>query len=347
MLFLKLIDNFCVCWSLKMMIKFAVLVCFLFATVFGTGSSYDYTLGNPSLWHSIVPYCATNSYLNRTYVGYTSTFQATANIKDTSRSTYGYIGVQSNIKAIIVTFRGSEDINNWMSNLDAITTAYPQCNGCEVHKGFYVAEQAVFPAILSEVKSLKAKYPSYTVLCNGHSLGAALATLTAFDLLHNSISPVKLFNYGSPRVGNTAFSNWATGSCPWLALLIIKTWWCIPLCTNASRILQERFTKTCTLEETSLTALVKRIPSARISGLSPVSATICCIREWLWAAEAVQECQPSRPTHHNTLSFSFFLSFTHSLLSSSPMTLKLEMIINFKKINLLNLFDYLFQLIKN
>jgi predicted lipase len=41
-------------------------------------------------------------------------------------------------------------------------------------------------------------------------LGAALATLTAFDLMNSGISNVKLFNYGSPRVGNTKFADWAS-----------------------------------------------------------------------------------------------------------------------------------------
>jgi len=33
-------------------------------------------------------------------------------------------------------------------------------------------------------------------------IGAALATLTAIDLITAKISPVRLFNYGSPRIGN-------------------------------------------------------------------------------------------------------------------------------------------------
>ena len=173
-------------------------------------SSYDYRLGNPALWHSEITYCPTNSYLTRKYVGYTSGFVPVAAIVDTPSSTYGYIGVQSSISAIVVTFRGSQDFNNWITNLDAVTTTYPYCSGCAVHKGFSDAEKKVFPDILTQVKSLQAKYPSYTVLATGHSLGAALATLTAFDLIHNGIKNVKLFNYGSPRVGNTAFADWAS-----------------------------------------------------------------------------------------------------------------------------------------
>ncbi len=191
---------------------FAILVILsvLLVSAEALGSSYDFVHGNASLWHSIIPYCDTNSYLTRSYIGYSSSFLPTAKIEDKSRSTYGYVGVQPNINSIFVTFRGSEDLNNWITNLDAVTTSYPGCSKCDVHKGFYVAEQSVFPGILSAVKALKTQYPSFTVIATGHSLGAALATLTALDLSASGISPVKLFNYGSPRVGNTAFSNWAS-----------------------------------------------------------------------------------------------------------------------------------------
>jgi predicted lipase len=95
-------------------------------------------------------------------------------------------------------------------DLEASETDYPLCSGCRVHNGFYDTESKVISSILSTVKDLQAKFPSYSVIATGHSLGAALATLTAFDLAANGINNVKLFNYGSPRVGNTAFADWAS-----------------------------------------------------------------------------------------------------------------------------------------
>ena len=59
----------------------------------------------------------------------------------------------------------------------------------------------------NEVARLQKIYPSYNVYVTGHSLGAALATLTAADLSNYGIKNVQLYNYGSPRVGNTAFAN--------------------------------------------------------------------------------------------------------------------------------------------
>lgn len=178
-------------------------------------SSYDFRLGNASLWHSEVAYCDPNYYMSRKFIGYTWDFVPTAHIEDKSRSTEGYIGYQPSLSTIFVVFRGSTDFNNWITNLDALTTSYPLCSGCDVHKGFYDAEQAVFSYILNEVKSLKWRFPDYNVICTGHSLGAALATLTAFDLIHNGIYS-SLFTYGSPRVGNTNFANWASSGFIWI-----------------------------------------------------------------------------------------------------------------------------------
>ena len=193
-----------------MLFNILVLLPLLCLILSASASSYDFKFGNASLWHSEVTYCNTDNYLTRNYVGYTAGFVPVAKIADASKSTYGYIGYQPSLQTIFVTFRGSEDIKNWATNINSISTGYPLCNGCEVHKGFYEAEKAVFPFILSQVQALKSKFPSYSVIATGHSLGAALATLTAFDLQSNGVSPIQVFNYGSPRVGNTAFADWAS-----------------------------------------------------------------------------------------------------------------------------------------
>eukprot|EP01034_Spumella_vulgaris_P021439 gene21439-27470_t len=64
--------------------------------------------------------------------------------------------------------------------------------------------------MIAQTQALKAQFPSYTVVVTGHSLGAALSTLTALDFMDAGIGPIRLFNFGSPRVGNTAFANYAS-----------------------------------------------------------------------------------------------------------------------------------------
>ncbi|WP_193165767.1 lipase family protein [Microbulbifer hainanensis] len=89
---------------------------------------------------------------------------------------------------------------------DATIGFSPSENGSFVHTGFNKCFQSILPEIkkcLSEHKQ-----PIDTVHCIGHSLGGALATLTA-EWLKNSkyakTSDIKLYTFGSPRVGASSF----------------------------------------------------------------------------------------------------------------------------------------------
>jgi len=173
-------------------------------------ASYDWDFGTLSLWHSEASYCDPPSYTNRTYKGVLAGFVPVYWIYDKSHDTNGYIGYTPSQSTIYVSFRGSETIQNWIDNLDAILTNYPRCSNCEVHKGFYSAEQDSIANVVNQVLALKAKYPSYSVIVTGHSLGAAVATLTALDLIAAGVSPVRMFNFGSPRIGNDEFAAYAS-----------------------------------------------------------------------------------------------------------------------------------------
>ena len=105
-----------------------------------------------------------------------------------------------------MVFRGSESINNWITDLDVITSPFPYCSDCNVHEGFYEAEKSIIPEVIKEVKRLQEQFPSHNVVLTGHSLGAALATLSAIDLVNGNVTRVRLFNFGSPRIGDEKFS---------------------------------------------------------------------------------------------------------------------------------------------
>ena len=81
------------------------------------------------------------------------------------------------------------------------------CVKCEVHTGFYNAEQHILPRVMYEVGRLSKKYGTLRVKTTGHSLGGALANLTAMDLVLANVGyDVSFYNFGQPRVGNKAYA---------------------------------------------------------------------------------------------------------------------------------------------
>jgi predicted lipase len=173
---------------------------------------YDYFMGNVTIVHSENAYCDPANYLTRDYsqaIQYLQGFVPTYHIQG-DKDTEGYIGYTSSQSSIFVSFRGTSNAQNWLIDLDIAQSDYPLCDGCKVHAGFYKAEQSVISDIIYQVQQLKSKYTSYAVVVTGHSLGGALATLTALDLQNAGISNIRLFNYGSPRIGDEAFASYAS-----------------------------------------------------------------------------------------------------------------------------------------
>jgi hypothetical protein len=113
------------------------------------------------------------------------------------------MGYNTNLHAIFVSFRGSSNIQNWLDDIQ-FHKVYPYNDSdIGVEKGFYKAYQNVKSDIFETLTFIQDKYSTKKVLLTGHSLGAALATLMAFDI--KNIYSMILYTYGSPRVGNSEF----------------------------------------------------------------------------------------------------------------------------------------------
>ncbi|XP_009782117.1 phospholipase A1-Igamma2, chloroplastic-like [Nicotiana tabacum] len=90
--------------------------------------------------------------------------------------------------------------------LDLYTDKDENCRYCK----FSAREQ-----ILTEVKRLVEKYPTeeMSITVTGHSLGSALAILSAYDIVETGVNvrantravPIGVFSFAGPRVGNTRF----------------------------------------------------------------------------------------------------------------------------------------------
>ncbi|CAH0474748.1 unnamed protein product [Peronospora belbahrii] len=129
-------------------------------------------------------------------------------VEDAKDNFQGLVGYSELHDALIVAFRGSMDVTNWLDNLTFLKArAYPKFPSVMVHEGFYWAYRSVAPQVVSTLHKLRKKYPNASVMVTGHSLGGAVASICAFELEHIEKMPVKvLYTFGSPRVGNTNFS---------------------------------------------------------------------------------------------------------------------------------------------
>lgn len=115
----------------------------------------------------------------------------------------GYVGYSDSANTILVSFRGSSNIPNWIENLNFEKVPYIFCLRCEVHAGFMAAYAAIASTLTSRVKDILSAHPTASLLTTGHSLGGALAMIAALELkrLYNP-SSVEVHSFGAPRIGN-------------------------------------------------------------------------------------------------------------------------------------------------
>ncbi len=110
--------------------------------------------------------------------------------------------VLGNAGAVVVAFRGTEPgrLEDWMSDLDANQVPGPFGR---VHDGFRRALSHVWDELNACVAEFQDQGQS--LWATGHSLGAALATLTCARW-READKPVNgLYTFGAPRVGNRDF----------------------------------------------------------------------------------------------------------------------------------------------
>ena len=87
---------------------------------------------------------------------------------------------------VVVSFRGTDDITDWLYNLQfPKVAAYPKCDGrllgkCRVEVGFYKGWLSIKDPVIDEVKRVLKQGDQLFI--TGHSLGAALAAHCAVEL---------------------------------------------------------------------------------------------------------------------------------------------------------------------
>eukprot|EP00048_Salpingoeca_helianthica_P016212 m.231054 g.231054 ORF g.231054 m.231054 type:complete len:311 (-) comp18227_c0_seq1:70-1002(-) len=176
---------------------------------------FDVQHAKDVLQYAFAAYCSAGS-LASWNCGYcratSSSTRFVTTVTDSLTSTFSYIAFDPSKNTVYVSFRGTVNIPNWMTDFDFIKVHdIIDDPSAEVHAGFYNAYTRVRQGILNSVKQVvTSSCVSCThIIVTGHSLGAALSGLCAVDLkvVLGSRYLIEVTNFGMPRLGNAAFAS--------------------------------------------------------------------------------------------------------------------------------------------
>eukprot|EP01117_Protostelium_nocturnum_P015359 TRINITY_DN5951_c0_g1_i1.p1 TRINITY_DN5951_c0_g1~~TRINITY_DN5951_c0_g1_i1.p1 ORF type:complete len:386 (+),score=99.12 TRINITY_DN5951_c0_g1_i1:88-1245(+) len=211
-----------------------LFTCFQSIESIDDNEKYDEQLAKRFLLYSSISYCENESVIknwtcNACYGDLY--FQKTALVVDNDTATFGFIGstrVVGEEHAIVIAFRGTNpsDLKNVNVDIKVIPTEIDEVvKGATVHTGFWEAWRALSDDLIpplqklmkyfDDPKNCDQKFPRRPkIYFTGHSLGAALATCALVDLTSRGIInhveyPLSLYTFGSPRVGNHEFAEYA------------------------------------------------------------------------------------------------------------------------------------------
>ena len=109
----------------------------------GCATAYDETVSKRLVYYSAAAFCEVNILKNwscgaacKAVPGVTSFTQ----VADPTLTNFGYVAYNPNLNEVVVSYRGSHNIENWINDIDAIKTDYHRAGspvGAQGHAGFY------------------------------------------------------------------------------------------------------------------------------------------------------------------------------------------------------------------
>ena len=133
-------------------------------------------------------------------------------ISNETTNAFAFLGYQAKDNVIYVVFRGTQltSIKNWMQNSKLSKVPYEFCN-CKVHEGFLNVYNTLKESLMINLADMRRIHKEAKITLLGHSLGGAVATLAAFDVMSKFGNLASFMTFGSPRVGDAAFAKWWNG----------------------------------------------------------------------------------------------------------------------------------------
>eukprot|EP01135_Chromosphaera_perkinsii_P001892 Nk52_evm41s212 gene=Nk52_evmTU41s212 len=144
-----------------------------------------------------------------------SKYEDVAVLHDGAMGDIATVGFNSKMGAIIVAWRGSSNLMNWINDFSFRLSPWKNDSSIRVHAGF---KRSVFYGVQAQVrhyvKQQMKKHPEAKLFVTGHSLGGAQATLSALDSAEDAgVGPTritKVIAVASPLVGNKRFADYYT-----------------------------------------------------------------------------------------------------------------------------------------
>ncbi|KZF24362.1 alpha/beta-hydrolase [Xylona heveae TC161] len=123
----------------------------------------------------------------------------------------GFVAIDSTHSLIVVSFRGSNSIRNFLADADFPLVTTDICAGCSADQGFWTSWVEARSGVLAAVEAAASAHPSYQVVVTGHSLGGAIADFAAAELRKAGYNAA-LYTFGSPRIAPAPLSDYITNN---------------------------------------------------------------------------------------------------------------------------------------
>ncbi|KAG9396026.1 Lipase (class 3) [Carpediemonas membranifera] len=196
---------------MNLLLAFALIACVLAA------GTYNPAIAKRAMHLSCASYCDSDKAVN----GWTCPVCKTIDdisfvrvVRNEKTEARGYVALEvdpkTSAKTIHVVFRGTDSNENWLEDAEAWQTEHKNWPGVKVHRGFSEVYLSISETMNGLVRQLLEQGGVSLVQVTGHSLGAALASLSATDLRISGIVgrdvPLHLYTFGEPRVGTKAYA---------------------------------------------------------------------------------------------------------------------------------------------
>jgi hypothetical protein len=121
---------------------------------------------------------------------------------------FAYVGVDVSSARIVASFRGTDKWTQLTEELlhhKLVNQTWDPHPGALVNEYFIQATDLLWANMSRTLGDLEKAHPGYEVWLTGHSMGGAMAMITALRMAKFLERPPVVYTFGQPRTGNAAF----------------------------------------------------------------------------------------------------------------------------------------------